>query len=136
MGGKHLLQLTESLYPYSNTNAEPSVEELAEASMGLPAGRPKRNGGVPPVMLASLVNHVLTDRQRDCVLLYYYQHQNMQQIADCLQLNVSTVCRHLQRARKRLGAVLSFYFPDQQDIQLAAKQKVKETGADKPRLLS
>ncbi len=41
-------------------------------------------------------------KQREVVLLYYYQDMSMQEISDILQISVSNVSRRLESARKSL----------------------------------
>lgn len=55
-------------------------------------------------VLRTGVDCCLTPRQHRIVRLYYYQRMTMPQIALELKLNVSTVSRHLKRARERLAA--------------------------------
>ena len=50
----------------------------------------------------------LTDRQRDCVQLYYGERLTMQEIADELHLTRGTVCKHLQKASARLLHALQY----------------------------
>ncbi len=44
----------------------------------------------------------LTVKQREVVLLYFYQNMTMQEISDILQISVSNVSRRLESARKTL----------------------------------
>lgn len=44
----------------------------------------------------------LTPRQRECVQMYYYRSFTLEEIAQALGVNPSTVCRHLQKARAHL----------------------------------
>ena len=41
-------------------------------------------------------------KQREAVLLYYYQNMTMQEVSDTLQISVSNVSRRLESARKAL----------------------------------
>ena len=50
----------------------------------------------------------LTPRQQQILELYYDRAFTMQQIADQLQICPSTVCRTLQRARRRLRDALRY----------------------------
>lgn len=50
----------------------------------------------------------LTPRQREVLALYYDQHLTMKQIALRLDINISTVCRTLRRARERLQHSLRY----------------------------
>lgn len=51
----------------------------------------------------------LTERQRDCVLMYYFKNMKMKEIADSLGLDNSTISRHISSALRKLRHVLSFY---------------------------
>ena len=53
-------------------------------------------------LLAYGLQRRLTARQRQMVQAYYYQGKTLQQIAQETGLSPSTVCRHLQAARRRL----------------------------------
>lgn len=50
----------------------------------------------------------LTQRQGQILSLYYDRGLSMRQIAQRLQINSSTVCRTLQRARRRLQRSLRY----------------------------
>ena len=50
----------------------------------------------------------LTGRQRECVRLYYYENRTMEQIGAVLGISKSTVCRHLQKAKRRLEKAVSY----------------------------
>ena len=59
-------------------------------------------------LLKTLIAKELTPRQRECVVRYYYQQETMEAIGQELGIGKPAVCRHLQRARRRLGKVLSY----------------------------
>ena len=67
----------------SRIGAETNKNELLEAQ----------------VLLRRAIGNELTDRQRDCVQLYYGERLTMQEIADELHLTRGTVCKHLQKLR-------------------------------------
>ena len=58
--------------------------------------------------LRRAIGNELTDRQRDCVQLYYGERLTMQEIADELHLTRGTVCKHLQKASARLSHALQY----------------------------
>ena len=60
------------------------------------------------VLLRRAIGNELTDRQRDCVQLYYGERLTMQEIADELHLTRGTVCKHLQKASARLSHALQY----------------------------
>ncbi len=61
-------------------------------------------------VLAYAMQHELTKRQMDCVGMYYFEGVEMKEIANQLGINVSSVSRHLKRARQRLGVVMGYAF--------------------------
>lgn len=76
----------------SRIGAETNKNELLEAQ----------------VLLRRAIGNELTDRQRDCVQLYYGERLTMQEIADELHLTRGTVCKHLQKASARLSHALQY----------------------------
>lgn len=53
----------------------------------------------------------LTDRQRECVELYYFHNLSGREAALELGVTEATVSRHLRKARARIGRVLGYTFP-------------------------
>ncbi len=66
--------------------------------------------GAQPFSADEIMLHIeverLPYRQREIVLLYYYQGLNVDEIAGCLRISRSTVSYRLKRARKRLKDAL------------------------------
>ena len=60
-------------------------------------------------ILTRAIRHELTDRQRDCVMMYYLEGMKMKDIAQALNLSRSTVTRHIQSATRKLRKVASYY---------------------------
>lgn len=60
-------------------------------------------------ILTRAIRHELTDRQRECVTMYYLEGMKMKDIADRLGLSNSTVTRHIQSATRKLRKVASYY---------------------------
>ena len=77
---------------YSNMMAEDNREQI---------GRLKRN-------LTYALRQDITPRQREYMILYYGQGMSMEAIGKQLGVNKSTVCRTLQRGRKRLYRCLRY----------------------------
>ncbi len=50
----------------------------------------------------------LTQRQRQCVQLYFYEKLTEEETGRRLGVSKSTVCRHLQKAKRRLGRAVSY----------------------------
>ena len=61
-------------------------------------------------ILAHIIRNDLSERQRQIVTLYYYKNMNMIEISDMLDINVSTVCRTLSRARKNIAERMKYIF--------------------------
>lgn len=53
----------------------------------------------------------LTQRQRQCLELYYFQGLTQEEAACKLGVTAATVSRHIKRARERLQQVLVYSFP-------------------------
>ena len=60
-------------------------------------------------ILEQVVIHRLTERQREILVLYYYQKRKIPEIAEMLCINKSTVSRTLTRAVNNLKRYLEFY---------------------------
>lgn len=60
-------------------------------------------------ILMRAIRHELTDRQRECVTMYYLEGKKMKDIADAMCLSKSTVSRHIQSAMRKLRKVASYY---------------------------
>ena len=53
----------------------------------------------------------LTQRQRQCLDLYYFQGLTQEETGRRLGVTAATVSRHIKRARERLQQVLVYSFP-------------------------
>lgn len=51
----------------------------------------------------------LTERQKEMLVLYYFEHKSMPEIAQMLEVNKSTVSRTLNRAQNNIRKYLEFY---------------------------
>ena len=60
--------------------------------------------------LQEVVAQDLTQRQKQFVVLYYYDNHTMDEIADLCGVNVSTVSRTLRRARNNIMDKIKYYF--------------------------
>ena len=60
-------------------------------------------------ILSRAMRHELTERQRDCLTMYYLEGMKMKDIASVLHLSKSTVTRHIQSATRKLQKVASYY---------------------------
>ena len=60
-------------------------------------------------ILTRAIRYELTDRQRQCLTMYYLHGMKMRDIARELCLSESTVSRHIAAAQKKLRRVASYY---------------------------
>ena len=60
-------------------------------------------------VLAKAINTELTAKQRNAIMLYYYEGMNMVQIAERLGITFQAVSRMISRGRLRLFRVLQYY---------------------------
>ncbi len=59
-------------------------------------------------MVLKAMNQALTERQRSCLYMYYFDGMTMKQIAQSLGVHPSTVTRHLQAAMVKLKKLRAF----------------------------
>lgn len=60
-------------------------------------------------ILSKAIATGLTDRQRECVVMYYYDSQKLDDIAHKLSLSKSTVSRHIKAAKVKLKNLAKYY---------------------------
>lgn len=65
--------------------------------------------------LREVITHNLTSRQKQFIMLYYYQNRTMEEIAAECGVNVSTVSRTLRRARNNIMERIKYYFVRTED---------------------
>ncbi len=61
------------------------------------------------LILCKALKSELTDRQRQCVTMYYYDDMKMKEIATALSLSPSTVTRHIKAAQRKLKNASKYY---------------------------
>ncbi|WP_099204699.1 RNA polymerase sigma factor [Scatolibacter rhodanostii] len=54
------------------------------------------------------IKNELTDRQKTCISLYFFEQKSIPQIAKALSLNKSTISRHLTKGKKAIQKVVSY----------------------------
>lgn len=59
-------------------------------------------------MLGKAMKKQLTDRQRQCLSMYYFENKKMEQISLELGLHKSTISRHITAARVKLQKLTAF----------------------------
>ena len=60
-------------------------------------------------ILGRAIRRELTDRQRECLSLYYLEGMRMKDIAREMSLSSSTVSRHISAATKKLRRIAAYY---------------------------
>ena len=60
-------------------------------------------------ILTRAIKYELTERQRDCITMYYLEGMKMKDIAAMMHLSRSTVTRHIQSATRKLQKVAAYY---------------------------
>jgi DNA-directed RNA polymerase specialized sigma24 family protein len=50
----------------------------------------------------------VTYREAECLELYFVQGYTYEQISQSLHINVSTICRNIQRGEQKMNRVLNF----------------------------
>lgn len=68
----------------------------------------KRDLTAAKAVLRTAIERELTGRQRECVRLYFFHGLTQEETAQALGISKPTVCRHLQRAKKRLGKAVYY----------------------------
>ena len=53
-------------------------------------------------LLAAAIQNELTDRQKDCVIQYYYEKRSVKEIAENTGIKPTTVYKHINKARKAI----------------------------------
>ena len=60
-------------------------------------------------ILSKIIEGELTTRQKECIVLKYYNKLTVTQIAFKLGVGKSTVSRHISKAKNRLHKLLTYY---------------------------
>lgn len=60
-------------------------------------------------ILSKALSQELTERQKECIELYYFRDMKMKDIAAMLSVSPSTVTRHIKAAKRRLIHVAQYY---------------------------
>lgn len=59
-------------------------------------------------MIHNAMIYSLTERQRQCLTMYYFENRTIPEIADSIGLHKSTVSRHIKAASKNLKKLRAF----------------------------
>ena len=60
-------------------------------------------------LLANAMNRTLTQRQRKCLTMYYFENKKMKDIGKELGLSSPTVSKHIKAAKKKLLMLKIFF---------------------------
>lgn len=60
-------------------------------------------------ILSLAIKCELTNRQRECMQMYYIENIKMKDIAQTLCLSPSTVTRHIKAAKSKLQSIAKYY---------------------------
>lgn len=80
-----------------------------------PTQAPYVNRLAPPRIVKLVLREGVTQRQRQILLLYFYERKNMAEIAEILGINKSTVSRTMKRGLRHLRQYLQFYAEQKKD---------------------
>lgn len=81
------------------TLADESYEEVNES----------HNKEKMMILIKNAMERLLTDRQNECFVMYYYDNMPMADIAKELGLHKSTVSRHISAVKKKLEFLQEFF---------------------------
>ncbi len=87
---------TESLVSFSNYHNAKSEEDTNHKKM--------------IYSLKKIIAGELTPKQQRCIWLYYGERKKMKDIAFEMGIAISSVSRHLKRARTRIEKTMNYYF--------------------------
>lgn len=60
--------------------------------------------------LREIIKEQLSERQKQFIVLYYYEYKTMKEISEICDVNISTVSRTLNRARKNIADRIKYYY--------------------------
>lgn len=60
--------------------------------------------------LKNVLNGELTEKQRKCILLYYGEKMKMKDISTELEISISSVSRHIKKAKYKVEKTMKYYF--------------------------
>ncbi len=100
MGNKslHLDEFTESLVSLSKYKEESQIEKGDKSYQKMITA------------VKNIMQGELTPRQKQCILLYYGDKMKMKEIAKNFGIGVSSVSRHIKKAKCRIKKTMEYYF--------------------------
>lgn len=60
-------------------------------------------------IMNNIIENNLTERQKQMITMYYFQHMNISEIASVLGVNRSTVSRTISRGRKNIAEKMKYF---------------------------
>ncbi len=84
------------------------LESILDGSGQETGSTNRRDLAAAKAVLRAALERELTDRQKECVRLYFFQGLTEEEAGRLLGVSKSTVCRHLQKAKKRLKRAVSY----------------------------
>ena len=93
----YLDEFTESLasiYEFQKTGSDTNRNEYKKMLM----------------FLKNVMEGELTDRQKICIALYYGEMLKMKDIAHKLHIGISSVSRHIKKAKYRIQKTMEYYY--------------------------
>lgn len=96
--------LTEKIH-FTNTN----TNKLLFMNQQKDGSTNKYDRSMMKQILTKAIFNELTDKQRICVIEYYFNHKKQKDIANELGIAVSTVSRHIEVGKKKLRNIASYY---------------------------
>lgn len=60
-------------------------------------------------MLYEVINNELSEHQKDCLLMYYFDKMKLKEIANIKGVNISTISRTIKRGEKNIYNFLKYY---------------------------
>lgn len=60
-------------------------------------------------IMTKLIHNELSNRQKECVTMRYFEKMQVCQIAKKLKIDKSTASRHISRAKEKLKKLLEYY---------------------------
>lgn len=61
-------------------------------------------------ILVKAIDGELTERQRQCIVMYYGKNMGVTEISRQLGIYPSTVSRHIKKGKNRLKTIIGYYF--------------------------
>lgn len=94
----HLDEFTESLVSLSKYKEASQIEKVDKSYRKMVEA------------VKNIIQGELTSRQKECIFLYYGERMKMKDIAESFGIGVSSVSRHIKKAKDRIKKTMEYYF--------------------------